>query len=278
MTYAAANFGDGRAQTLGAVTGTSTGTLVTASATVNTKGAWVSLGTPSFPFDSLSVFLGGSSAAADYVVDLGIDDGAGNVFAVAEDLRLGALKGAADLFLNYQLPLRLPNGVPVSARCACSTASGTLRALVVGTSAGPLSAGGFSRCIALYTPATSRGVTIDSGATANTKPATWTQTQAATSHEVDAIMIGIGPNADVTRTTATTGLLDIGVGASGSEFALASNLLWGFTTTSDTPFPNVVGPLPLGIPAGSRVSARMQSTNATAGDRTVDLAVWGFVA
>lgn len=277
MPYAAASFGDGASETLGAVAGTSTGTQITSSATTNAKGAWATIGTTTFAYEQIIIQVGASGSAADYVFDIGIDDGAGNSYVLAADLRISALKGAADLFLSYPLPLKIAAGAIVEARSAATIASATLRMTIVGCTASPLSGGSYSSMVALYTPATSRGVTIDTGATANTKSA-WTQLQASTAHHVDAIMLGIGPNADVARTAATTGLLDVGIGTSGAEFALASNMLWGFTTTSDTPFPNVIGPIPMGIPAGSRVVSRAQSNNTTAGDRTLDLAVWGFVA
>lgn len=277
MPYAAASFGDGASETLGAVTGTSTGTLVTASATVNAKGAWETIGTSTFAYERIIVQVGATGSAADYVFDIGIDDGAGNSFVLAENLRISALKGAGDLFLSYSLPLKIAAGAIVEARSAATVASAGLRMTIVGCSASPLSGGSYSYMVALYTPATSRGVAIDAGATRNAKGA-WAQLQASTAHNVDAIMLGIGPNADVTRTAVTTGLLDIGIGTAGAEFSLASNMLWGFTTTSDTPFPNVIGVIPMGIAAGTRVAARCQANNNTAGDRTLDLAAWGFVA
>lgn len=279
MPYAAASFGDCRTQTLGAVTGTSTGTLVTASATANAKGNWASLGQAARSYDLFHVGVGASSAAADYVFDIGLSaDGSTGWFAIAENLRLGALKGAADLFLSYAIPVRIPDGFFVGMRCAASTGSSTLRGIVTAATSTPLGAGGFAECKAYYTAATSRGTTIDAGATANTKPA-WTSVgTVGTNETIDAIMIGIGPNADVTRTAATTGLLDIGVGAAGAQYAVLENILWGFTTTSDTPYPSVIGPLPVSIPTGVDIWARMQSTNNSAGDRTIDLAIWGLIA
>ena len=278
MPYAAASFGDCRTQTIGAVTGTSTGTLVTASATANAKGNWASLGQAARSFDLFHVGVGASSAAADYVFDVGVSGDGTNFYAIAENLRLGALKGAADLFLSYTIPVRIPDGFFVGMRCAASTGGATLRGIVTGATSSPLGAGGFSECKAYYTPATSRGTTIDSGATANTKPAWVSVGTVAANETIDAIMIGIGPNADVTRTAATTGLLDIGLGTAGNQYAVIENILWGFTTTSDTPYPSVIGPLPVSVPTGASIWARTQSTNTSAGDRTIDLAIWGLIA
>lgn len=277
MPYAAANFEDCTVETLGAVTGTSTGTLLTASATANAKGAWTTVGAAGFPYETIHVFVGASSAAADYVIDIGISNGTGS-FAIAEDLRLSALKGAGDLFLAYTLPIRIPEAT-VTARIASSTASATLRITITGSSSSPLSAGSFSKCEALYGVATSRGVTIDPGATANTKGA-WVQINGglASYETLDALIIGIGPNNDIARTTASTGLLDIGFGTTGNQYVAIGNILWGFTTTSDTPFPNVIGPIPVSVPTGTAIWARTQSTNNSAGDRTIDLGLWGLRA
>lgn len=278
MPYAAASFGDCRTQTLGAVTGTSTGTLVTANATANTKGNWASLGQAARAYEMFHVGVGASSAAADYVFDVGLSGDGTNFYAIAENLRLGALKGAADLFLSYSIPVRIPDGFFVGMRCAASTGSATLRGIITAATSTPLGAGGFAECKAYYTSATSRGTTIDAGATANTKPA-WTSVGTVAANEtIDAIMIGIGPNADVTRTAATTGLLDIGAGSAGAQYVVLENILWGFTTTSDTPYPSVIGPFPVSIPASTTIWARMQSTNTSAGDRTIDLAIWGLIA
>jgi hypothetical protein len=277
MPYAAANFEDCATQTLGAVTATSTGTLLTASATANAKGAWATVGTAARPFETVHVFVGASSAAADYVIDIGISDGT-NSFAIAEDLRLAARKAAGDMFLAYHLPIRIPEAT-VTARIASSTASATLRIVIVGSSSSLLSVGGFSKCEALYGPATSRGITIDPGATANTKGA-WVQINAglASYETMDALLIGIGPNADTARNAASTGLLDIGFGTAGNQYVAVGNILWGFTTTSDTPFPSVVGPIPVSVPTGTAIWARTQSTNSANGDRTIDLSLWGLRA
>lgn len=276
MPYAAANFEDCVTQTLGADTGTSTGTLLTAGA-ANAKGAWSDIGTATRPFDSIHVFVGASSAAADYIIDIGVSDGV-NSFAIAEDLRLAARKGAGDMFLAYNLPLRISEGT-LTARIASSTASATLRVIIVGSSSSPLSVGGFSRCSALYGAATSRGITVDAGATANTKGA-WVQINAglATYETMDALIIGIGQNADTSRNTASTGLLDIGFGSSGNQYVAIADILWGFTTTSDTPYPNVIGPIPVSVPTGTEIWARTQCTNTNAGDRTIDLGLWGLRA
>jgi hypothetical protein len=278
MPYAQSSFQDCLTETLGAVTATSTGTLITASATVNTKGAWANLGTPTLDYESVIVSIGASSAAADYLLDIGLT---GSDTPIIENLRISALKAAADLFLSYTIPVRFPSGTTIRARCQSSTASATLRMTLFGTSSGMLSAGSFSRCVAVNTTGVtaSRGVSIDPGATANTKGA-WVQLNSANRTDVvDALMLGIGPNNDVTRTGSATGLIDIGYGVGGVDITtIVSNVLFGWSTTTDSPFPNVIGPFPITMEPSTNLHARAQSTNTAAGDRTIDLTAWYLIA
>lgn len=290
MPYLPSGFGDVKTETLGALTAGSTGTGFSSNSNLNQKGAWVNFGSPTFDYEWVSIGVGASSAGADYVFDLGVWSGSvTDSFVIAGDLRLSAVKGAGDLFLAYTLPIRIPKGEVgvsgISMRCASSASVATLRAVVTGSSATPLGGPSFSRIVPFYTPATSRGVTIDPGATANTKGA-WTTVGTvgitSTLSSIDALIVGIGPNVDVTRTGSATGLLDIGISGSWGERVEIPNLLWGFSTTSDTPFPSVYGPFPAtfnnnGTVGTFTVSARAQSSNTTAGDRTLDLGVWACI-
>lgn len=279
MPYAAASFGDCMTQTLGAVVASSTGTQITSNATANTKGNWTSLGQASRAYEFIHASIGAAGATADFVFDVGLSaNGSTGWYSIAENLRLSSLKAANDLFLAYSIPIRVPDGFFVGVRSASSVGGQNFRSLVTLATSTPLSAGTFSECKALYIPGTSRGITIDPGATANTKGA-WTNiTTIAADETIDAIMLGIGPNNDVARTANGQGLLDIGVGTTGNQYVVIENILWGFSTTTDFPFPNVIGPFPVSIPPGTDIWARAQSTNNAAGDRTIDLAIWGLIA
>lgn len=270
----AAGFTHGRSETLGANTGTSTGTVATASASVNTKGAWTALGTPSFGYDFVNLNLA-QTVASDKLVDLGVNDGSGNWHVIAENLRIPGRK-YADFGRSFALPLRFRAGLEIGIRLQASTASHQVIATLTGSSAGMKGAPAYSRMVALFTQATSRGPTVDPGATPNTKGA-WVQLTASTPVSVDAVFLVVGQNADTARTAASTALIDIGVGSAANEFAMIPNLLYRYTTTGDSPFPDFVGPIPCAIPVGSRVVARSQCTDATAGDRAWDCCLYGFV-
>lgn len=267
-------FQHGRSETLGVTTGSSTGTTVTASATANAYGAWASLGQTTFAYDWINLHIA-QTEASDKVFQIGISSDNTNWSVRATGLRFMGLK-SADLMVSQPLPLRVGSGKYLAIRCKASTLSHVLNVALTGSSVGMKGGTGYSQVIALYSEgATSRGVAIDPGGTAHTKSA-WVQLQASTAKSVDSIMVYVGQNADVTRTAAATALIDIGVGAASSEFAMIPNIFARWTTTLDGP-QFVVGPLPCAIPAGSRISARAQCSDITAGDRTLDIGVVGFV-
>ena len=269
---ATAGFIHGRSETLGVTPASTAGTTVTAGS-INSKGSWASLGQTTFGWDWLNLYMA-QTAASDKVIDIGVSADGTNWFVVAENLRLAGLK-SADLVQSLALPLRIRSGAYVGVRVAASTASHVLNVAATGSSSGMKGGTGYSRGIALYTAATSRGVALDAGGTAHTK-SSWVQLAASTSASVDSIYVMVGQNADVTRTAAATGLLDIGVGAASSEYGVLQNIFMRWTTTLDGPQFNI-GPLACYIPEGSRVVARFQSSDTAAGDRTIDVGVIGFV-
>ena len=270
---ATAGFIHGRSETLGVTPASTAGTTVTAGS-INAKGNWASLGQTTFGWDWLNLYMA-QTAASDKIIDIGVSaDGSTNWFAVAEDIRLAGRK-SADIIQSIALPLKIRSGAYVGVRCAASTASHVLNVAITGSSVGMKGGTGYSRAVALYSAATSRGVALDAGASANTKSG-WTQLVASTESSVDSIYVMVGQNADTARTAAATGMLDIGVGSASNEYALIQNIFMRWTTTLDGPQFNV-GPLPCYIPAGSRVVAQFQSSDNVAGDRTIDVGLIGFV-
>ncbi len=266
----------GRSETLGATTASSRGVQVTAGGTANSKGSWATIGTTTFEYNSVLVFLtqSGSTTAGDSVWDIAVGS-SGNESIIAADLRCNDRKGPQSLVAVYNLPIRVKAGQTISARCASTTVSNSYWALIVGLHSS-IAQASFSQCIALYTPSSSRGVTIDPGGINNTK-GSWAQLIASVPQEVGAILLGVGANADVTRTTASRIFVDLGIGAASSEYVILPDLATSFDATTDNPLPSVIGPLPLQLKSGVRLAARAQSNNATSGDRTIDLAVWGLV-
>lgn len=97
----------------------------------------------------------------------------------------------------------------------------------------------------------SRGTVVTSDAVANTKPATFTQIVASTPQAAQAICIYI-----MSGTSGIDFLLDIAVGASSAEQIICPDLLLS-CGNGDHIFTYY---FPIAIPAGTRISARSQST------------------
>jgi len=262
-------------ETLGADTATSLGAALTASASANTKGSWVDLGAvTTYDYHSIWVSMVGGATAADILIDIGLSDGA-NRWTIMPNLRCamgaGIWRGAAAV----QLPLHIPGGSQVSARCQASTGSSVVYVTVTGSTIGMHGGPGYSRGDQCYTVTTSRGVDIEP-TTAHTKTA-WTTLDASAGADSQALLVAVGPGAQVTRTVDRTYLLDIGINSAGSEFAVLPDLMVAQSATDDRPLPQYLGPFPVDIRDGARISARAQASDVTAGERKIDVAAWGFV-
>lgn len=271
-----ANTFSARHESRGEQAGTSTGTTITASGSTNTKGSWSALGSAtSFAYEGITVYLAQNSANADYMLDIGIDDGAGNNFVLIPDIHFSAVN-VNEHNLQLNIPVHIPAGALVEARVASTTAGATVACLIVGHSANPGGFPGYSRAIALFTPASSRGIAVDPGGTANTK-GSWAEITASSSADVAAIFGIVGFNNDITRAAAGGMLLDVGIGASTVESTVIPNLAFSWNSTWDGPNDVFFQPIAAAIPSGTRVVARGQCNHNTAGDRTVDLSLYGLV-
>jgi len=103
---------------------------------------------------------------------------------------------------------------------------------------------------------TDSGTTLTASATAHTK-GSWAQLIASTSAECTALGINIGNVAVSNADTAM--LVDIGVGAAGSEVVRVENIAVGGATLLARGSGGLFFMLPLRIAAGSRIAARCQS-------------------
>lgn len=241
----------------------------------NTKGSWADIGgTTTLDYNAITLIFANGNAA-DYMFDLGVSDGS-NRWNLVSDLHLPFLRIANEHMLMVTLPLYVPSGTQLSGRIAASGASLVAAVQLIGHASGLGGAPGFSKCFPLFSPSSSRGVTIDPGGTANTK-GSWTQVTSSTSEAAKAILGIIGHAGDVSRAATASMLLDIGIGAGGSEAVLYPDASFSWGATGDGPLNNIQVPVfACDVPGGSRLAARAQCGITTAGDRTVDLSLYGF--
>lgn len=255
----------------------SAGVTVTAGA-VNTKGAYVDLiSAANNLIDSHGVwlYLYNSAGGRDWLVDIAIGPSGSEQVIVPNLLWAQSGTAVGNVAVVY-LPIQIPSGVRVAIRCQSSVASGGISAFAIFQSGQGLHAQPLGRCT------TYGAATADSGGLALTEPtvthtlAAWTQIAASLTNPVKKMVVAIGSGTlDATR-VAGLGLVSIGVGAAASEKIIVPALAIQRSTGSDMWAPTFHGPFDIEIPAGERLSARMQQSEVTAGDRAVDIAVYCF--
>jgi hypothetical protein len=254
----------------------SRGVPVTPNASANTKGSWaqlMSVAQGSVDAAGLLIHLSTNTLNTDYLVDIAIG-AAGSEVVIAENLyvSLFSFKQVGTWFL----PIPIPAGARVAARCQAGAAGGGVvhaHCQIVGT--GFLPSAPLGR-VTSYGPDTadSGGVSVDPGASANTKGA-WVELAAAMSAPMSLALVAFGQQMNPAPTNAVW-LVDIGAGASGSEAPVLRDLALAFQiATNGFWSPLVIGPLPVSIPAGSRLVARAASDNTDATDRLLDVLVYG---
>lgn len=262
-----------RTETLGVSSGQ--GTSMTAGGSANTKGSYHSVVTTGFTWEHLVIALELNSAAADYMVDIAIQVG-GNNGIIVPDLHFVGARAANEHHQHFELPLHIPAGASLCARIGCSTASATARIAYCGFSRGIGGRPGYSRVVALFSPSSSRGVTVDPGS-GSTHTKNRTQLIASSPERVAALFGVIGYAGDIAKGGSADSLLDIETGASGQERVLCGNLPLSWNSTLDGVATWNTPLIPCDVPAGERFSANYQSATNTAGDRLIDLSLYGLV-
>ena len=265
-----------RFETVGAVTASSTGTSLTASGTANTKGSYVEL-VASTAFNAHGIFVQLNNAAEtfrDYLIDVAVG-AAGSEVVIAENLFSGSGDGVPSADgCGYLLPVSIPAGTRLAARCQAAAASNIIRILVVLLGEGFITPPGLGR-VTTYgaNTADSGGVQIDPGGTAHTKGA-YSEIIASATNPIRQLTIIIGGQNNNLRTAATW-LVDVAIGAAGSETVLIANLMLNCSASVDIVQPQTFPPLGVNVPAGTRLAARAQCSIIDATDRLIDIFVYG---
>jgi hypothetical protein len=160
-------------------------------------------------------------------------------------------------------PVAIPAGVAISARVQSAGVSGTVRIAFDLVARHPFWPVGFQRADHYgVDTATTRLTAYDTGATINTKNG-WTQIVASTSAPAKLLYVFIGNQGRGSLSANGFILFDIGVGGAGSEVVVIPNQFVTGTANYDVPMPSVLGPFPVDIPTGSRLSVNAQCNVAT---------------
>lgn len=250
----------------------------TAGGSTNTKGSWAELiAATARDYDYLTLIVQASTVAStrSNLVDLAIGS-AGNEVPILTNY----LVSGAPTTPNYiTLPIAVAEGTRLSVRSQCTTASSGIRVALVGGVTGLLAtpASGIIETLGAVT-ADSGGTPCDAGAVGSTLGA-WAQLSAATTHDIGALKVAMGNGTNATIGTSLTmsvsNRLQVGVGSAGNEVPVFDNVYF-LRATDFGQLPDVW--VPVGIPAGSRVAARISNLTTDAADRVIDVVAYGLVS
>lgn len=262
----------GAVRTVGATAGTSSrSTTMTTSASADTKGTVVQV-TAATEFDAnwmLIQFPRGANGTVNLLADILI--GAATEQVIIPNLYVFA-RNANGGGPTYLFPIFVPKGSRISARCQSSAGSSTFDVAVTLISGTMIGGGAPPSFVSAYGAVTaSVGTLVDPTGLANVDSA-WTEIVAATDRAHNWLAIAVRPG-DGTITTATEWRLSIGIDAA-TEATLIPDIHLAADTTLDFPA-TFVYCLPVCIPSGSRLTARVRSTVTTAGDRSVNVKLYG---
>jgi hypothetical protein len=244
-------------------------TVLSGSASTDTKGAWTQIiSATTQPASALLVQFGvdGVRANTNWFLDIGI--GA----AAAEQPLISNLMVTSGTTVPQTFPylilVEVPKGSRLSARFSCShgSASGTT-----------------IRCgIQIYSPnwetalqsapvkdyginlATSEGTTLVPGASAESA---WVEVAPSATFAHSYLIIYAGKTDTDTALTDDAFGLDIGLGVAGSETTVLGDLPFAVSVDADNLFPSIVGPLPVPVAKGNRIAIRALGVTAQTGYR-----------
>lgn len=265
MTLSPAN----RFDTVGEASSSATGgSTLTGSASANNKGSYVELSS-SIPFGVSGVLIQTNfGTLGDALIDIALGAAGSeiviwsNLLATAQKLRGG----------SFYVPLVLPAGQRLSARCQHTSSSGSVQFQITLIGAG---GGGFQRvepCGAAT--GDSGGVSVEPGAVAHTKGA-YSELIAATAFAYKWAVLAIGGQNNAIRSTSNW-LVDLAVGAAASEQIIVPDLLHRCDGNGDDGVYPPYWSFPISIPAGSRVAVRAQAETTDATDRIFDAVLYGL--
>lgn len=252
----------------------SDGVNLAANATVNTKGSWVELITATTVDTAwlLVQFIVGN-ANCEVLIDIGIG-AAGSEIVLIPNLSGTTATATSFYMFTYVFPVQIPAGTRIAMRSQSDVSSGVSRVAVQCIAPGAAGIMGCGRHEAAgVDTANSTVKQIAVGGTANTDTAfSAGELIAATGFDWRWMNVCLTHQKNSAASVASW-LVDIGVGASGSETVILSDLLLYTGTGSDTGAATFA--FPVSIAAGQRIAARARCSITTVQDREVWVAVWG---
>jgi len=259
--------------TLNANTATSTGTALTAPGGANTKSAWTQLtASSSAACQTISFSMFGGGASSDCLIDIGTG-GSGSESVLVSNIPVHIDNTALNFGQHIWLPVAIAASTRIVARYQATSAScSVLPVFYLMDNASSIVLASTTSTTYGANTTDSGGTGVDPGTTANTK-GSYAELSASTSDDIDWAMVVVGVrNAN---SGSSQWLIDIATGASSSESVVLSNLFANKHSAANEIYQQSLGPFPVSIASGTRLSARAQSS-VTGSERLIDVTVIGF--
>lgn len=261
--------------------GASSGTTVTASASTNTLGSWTQI-VASTAIDACFIIVsvdGSPSTGQGNAVDIGIGAGGSEQVLISAIQVMGNGTLLPGNLSQLAFPCQIPAGTRIAARVQSTVGSSAVAVQVI------LIDGAFTQweggsIVDTYgnVTSTSVGTAVDPGGTIGTK-GSYAQLTASTSYDLMGFMLCFDHQAFSNGQHGPDNwLIDIAIGASGSEVVIYPNL--PMTMNCQSGEPNALSPvatefIPITIAAGTRIAARCMAGTATASYRIVGVTLYG---
>lgn len=227
---------------------------VTANASAHTKGAWVEvIASTSTAIDRLDLSVAGvgnSSTNTSTLLDVAIGSAGSEVVVIPNVAVGGAVSGVAgDNALAFSVPVYIPVGSRIAVRIQSLVTGGKTAVVKIGGGVGARPSGTSTSVTALGTSTSTSGGTAMSAVTN-----TYVELAASTAAAYEAI-VAI-PSVASTSISAAGRRIVVAVGASGAEVDVGE---FDFVTTAQELLiaPGLDKLIPVAVPAGSRISARV---------------------
>jgi hypothetical protein len=250
------------------------GTTVTAAAGANAKGGFATV-ISEIPesADGLQVYAYVTQTARDYLVDIALGP-AGQEEIIVPNLQLasGTIESACN---PMYVPVSVPAGYRVSARCQSTVASSTVALLVKAMRYSPIVPRVHNNRATNYgaNEADSGGTGVDPGAVGSTFGA-WAEIVAACANPVRFLNVMVGSRNNAAMAGAILAV-QVGAGPAGSEVVIAEGFQMRSLTGTDCWLPGWHWAV-CDVPAGTRLAARAVCNITDATDRLCDVTLIGY--
>lgn len=254
-----------------------TGTTVAASATPDTKGSWVTIGTTSFVWDGFYITNGRSGVATTggaYRIDVAVNTG-GSDEIIVEDLSSSGVAWYLQAPGPVYLPVQVPAGATLKMRCQSSSGGDFIYPSILGVAGD----GHYIRGSTQLRSATdwSNSIPANGGWTfSGTTLTSWLEVISSTPERFAYLYFGLSNPLGVTILDV---MFEIGTGVAGVE-----NTLFTIHAYDDSqngavggPLGRALGPYACDIPPGTRLAVRAQSAYGAAAG-SISPCLWGLAA